>query len=149
MAFGGAVDFYFILVLLVFPAISIGKPLLGKWWLFPSLVAAIETWVHERQTLLFNTEGSQRSWEGKSHQGWIRMLVLWLGASWAAWSKIKSCLEIQESGTKKSLGGFKSCSLEILWIIILSWLLKSKGSGTSVGPTSGTQPSEIAVFIAD
>lgn len=59
MAFGGAVDFYFILVFVVFPAISIGKPLCGKCWLFP-LVAATETWVHERQTILFSTEGSQR-----------------------------------------------------------------------------------------
>ena len=53
-------DFYFILVFVVFPAISIGKPLCGKCRLFPPLVAATETWVHERQTILFNTEGSQR-----------------------------------------------------------------------------------------
>lgn len=60
MAFGGAVDFYFILVFVVFPAISIGKPLCGKCRLFPPLVAATETRVHERQTILFNTEGSLR-----------------------------------------------------------------------------------------
>jgi len=92
------VDFYFILVFVVFPAISIGKPLCGKCRLFPPSVAATETWVHERQTIRFNTEGSQRYLGRKTFLGLNKDFGTGTGCQLNSSEQSKSGLEIQESG---------------------------------------------------
>lgn len=91
-------DFHFILVFVVFPAISIGKPLCGKCWLFPLVVAATETWVHERQTIRFNSEGSQRYLGRKVSLGLNKDFGPLTSCQLNSSEQSKSGLEIQEPG---------------------------------------------------
>lgn len=91
-------DFYFILAFVVFPAIRIGKPLCGKCRLFPPLVAATKTWVHERQTICFNTEGSQRYLGRKISSGLNKDLGTVTGCQLKGFKQNKAGLEIQETG---------------------------------------------------